>query len=174
MAKNIYVGNLSWEATADDLLRLFERFGGVTRAQVVMDRETGRSRGFGFVEMADDGESTKAVAELNGTEFMSRTLTVNEARPREEGGSGGSGGGRGGYGGGGGGGGGRGGYGGGGSGGGGRGGYGGGGSGGGRGGYGGGGGSGGYGGGGGSGGGYGGGGRGGYGGGRGGNGGYDA
>jgi hypothetical protein len=175
MAKNIYVGNLSWEATADDLLRLFERFGGVTRAQVVMDRETGRSRGFGFVEMADDGESTKAVAELNGTEFMSRTLTVNEARPREEGGSGGggSGGGRGGYGGGGGGGG-RGGYGGGGSGGGGRGGYGGGGSGGGRGGYGGGG-SGGYGGGGGgSGGGYGGGGRGGYGGGRGGNGGYDA
>ena len=173
MAKNIYVGNLSWEATADDLLRLFERFGGVTRAQVVMDRETGRSRGFGFVEMADDGESTKAVAELNGTEFMSRTLTVNEARPREEGGSGGSGGGRGGYGGGGGGGG-RGGYGGGGSGGGGRGGYGGGGSGGGRGGYGGGGGSGGYGGGGGSGGGYGGGGRGGYGGGRGGNGGYDA
>jgi RNA recognition motif-containing protein len=105
MAKNIYVGNLSWEATADDLLRLFERFGGVTRAQVVMDRETGRSRGFGFVEMADDGESTKAVAELNGTEFMSRTLTVNEARPREEGGSGGggSGGGRGGYGGGGGG-----------------------------------------------------------------------
>jgi RNA recognition motif-containing protein len=131
MAKNIYVGNLSWEATADDLLRLFERFGGVTRAQVVMDRETGRSRGFGFVEMADDGESTKAVAELNGTEFMSRTLTVNEARPREEGGSGGggSGGGRGGYGGGGGGG---------------RGGYGGGGSGGGRGGYGGGGGSGGY------------------------------
>ena len=173
MAKNIYVGNLSWEATADDLLRLFERFGGVTRAQVVMDRETGRSRGFGFVEMADDGESTKAVAELNGTEFMSRTLTVNEARPREEGGSGGSGGGRGGYGGGGGGGG-RGGVGGGGSGGGGRGGYGGGGSGGGRGGYGGGGGSGGYGGGGGSGGGYGGGGRGGYGGGRGGNGGYDA
>ncbi len=175
MAKNIYVGNLSWEATADDLLRLFERFGGVTRAQVVMDRETGRSRGFGFVEMADDGESTKAVAELNGTEFMSRTLTVNEARPREEGGSGGggSGGGRGGYGGGGGGG--RGGYGGGGSGGGGRGGYGGGGSGGGRGGYGGGGGSGGYGGGGGgSGGGYGGGGRGGYGGGRGGNGGYDS
>ena len=136
MAKNIYVGNLSWEATADDLLRLFERFGGVTRAQVVMDRETGRSRGFGFVEMADDGESTKAVAELNGTEFMSRTLTVNEARPREEGGSGGggSGGGRGGYGGGGGGGGGRGGYGGGGGGG--RGGYGGGGSsGGGRGGY---------------------------------------
>ena len=135
MAKNIYVGNLSWEATADDLLRLFERFGGVTRAQVVMDRETGRSRGFGFVEMADDGESTKAVAELNGTEFMSRTLTVNEARPREEGGSGGggSGGGRGGYGGGGGGGGGRGGYGGGGGGG--RGGYGGGSSGGGRGGY---------------------------------------
>jgi hypothetical protein len=160
MAKNIYVGNLSWEATADDLLRLFERFGGVTRAQVVMDRETGRSRGFGFVEMADDNEASKAVGELNGTEFMSRTLTVNEARPREEGGSGGgSGGGRGGYGGGGGGG--RGGYGGGGG----RGGYGGGGGGG-RGGYGGGGSGGGYGGGGG--GGYGGGGRGGYGGGRGG------
>ena len=97
MAKNIYVGNLSWEATADDLLRLFERFGGVTRAQVVMDRETGRSRGFGFVEMADDNEASKAVGELNGTEFMNRTLTVNEARPREEGG-GGTGGGRGGYG----------------------------------------------------------------------------
>ncbi len=108
MAKNIYVGNLSWDATADDLLRLFERFGAVTRAQVVMDRETGRSRGFGFVEMADDNEATKAIGDLNGTEFQNRTLTVNEARPREEGGGaggagGGAGGGRGGYGGGGGG-----------------------------------------------------------------------
>ena len=136
MAKNIYVGNLSWDATADDLLRLFERFGAVTRAQVVMDRETGRSRGFGFVEMADDNEATKAIGDLNGTEFQNRTLTVNEARPREEGGgAGGAGGGRGGYGGGGGGrGGSGGGYGGGGSGGS-SGGYGGGGSGGGRGGY---------------------------------------
>src|SRR5438067_7770139 len=111
MAKNIYVGNLVWDCTADDLLALFQAHGTVARAQVITDRETGRSRGFGFVEMNDDGEAQKAVEALNGSDFKGRPLTVNEAKPREErgGGGGGGGGGRGGYGGGGGGGG-RGGY----------------------------------------------------------------
>jgi RNA recognition motif-containing protein len=114
MAKNIYVGNLVWDCTADDLLALFQAHGQVARAQVITDRETGRSRGFGFVEMNDDAEAQKAVDALNGADFKGRPLTVNEAKPREErsgGGGGGGGGGRGGYGGGrGGGGGGRGGY----------------------------------------------------------------
>jgi len=105
MAKNIYVGNLTWECTADDLLALFQEHGSVARAQVITDRETGRSRGFGFVEMDDDGEAQKAIEALNGTDYQGRPLTVNEARPREErsgGGprSGGYGGDRGGYGGG--------------------------------------------------------------------------
>ncbi len=105
MAKNIYVGNLVWDATADDLLALFQSFGAVARAQVITDRETGRSRGFGFVEMDNDQEAQTAIDNLNGTPFRGRPLTVNEARPREErgsGGGGGGGGGRGGYGGGGG------------------------------------------------------------------------
>ncbi len=111
MSKNIYVGNLSFQATVDDLRDLFSQYGTVTRAQIVTDRETGRSRGFGFVEMADGGD--EAIEALNGTPFQGRPLTVNEAKPREErprsgGGSGGyggggGGGGRGGYGGGGGG-----------------------------------------------------------------------
>jgi RNA recognition motif-containing protein len=105
MAKNIYVGNLVWECTADDLLALFQEHGSVARAQVIIDRETGRSRGFGFVEMNDDAEAQKAIDALNGTEFRGRPLTVNEAKPRTDsrpGGSGrgGYGGGRGGYGGG--------------------------------------------------------------------------
>jgi RNA recognition motif-containing protein len=101
MAKNIYVGNLVWDATADDLLALFQEHGAVARAQVITDRETGRSRGFGFVEMNNDQEAQKAIDALNGTPFKGRALTVNEARPREErGGGGGYGGG--GYGGGGG------------------------------------------------------------------------
>ena len=116
MAKNIYVGNLVWECTADDLLALFQEHGAVARAQVITDRETGRSRGFGFVEMDNDAEAQKAIDALNGADFKGRPLTVNEAKPRED--RGGGGGGRGGYGGGGGG---RGGYGGGGGGG--RGGY---------------------------------------------------
>lgn len=95
MSKNLYVGNLSYNCTADDLRELFSQHGNVSSAQVVSDRETGRSRGFGFVEMSDGGEA--AIGALNGAEFQGRTLTVNEARPRE------SGGGRGGYGGGGGG-----------------------------------------------------------------------
>jgi RNA recognition motif-containing protein len=110
MAKNIYVGNLVWECTADDLLALFQEHGKVTRAQVITDRETGRSRGFGFVEMENDAEAQKAIDALNNTEYNGRALTVNEARPREDrgggggrGGYGGGGGGRGGYGGGGGG-----------------------------------------------------------------------
>jgi RNA recognition motif-containing protein len=102
MAKNIYVGNLVWDATADDLLALFQEHGQVARAQVITDRETGRSRGFGFVEMDDDAEAQKAIEALNGTQYKGRPLTVNEARPREERGPGAGGGaGRGGYGGGG-------------------------------------------------------------------------
>lgn len=99
MATNLYVGNLPYQTTADDLREAFSKFGEVTRAQVVSDRETGRSRGFGFVEMAEGG--SQAINEMNGASFQGRTLTVNEARPREE--RGGGGGGGGGYGGGGGG-----------------------------------------------------------------------
>jgi RNA recognition motif-containing protein len=116
MSKNIYVGNLVWGATNEDLQELFERFGTVEKAQVVTDRETGRSRGFGFVVMTNDEEADRAINELNGHDLNGRPLTVNEAKPREEGGggrggygggggrggSGGYGGGRGGYGGGGG------------------------------------------------------------------------
>jgi RNA recognition motif-containing protein len=108
MAKNIYVGNLPWSATADDLLKLFQEHGQVARAQVITDRETGRSRGFGFVEMTDDAEASKAIETLNGAQYEGRPLTVNEARPRDDRGGGGAGGqrgyggGRGGYGGGGG------------------------------------------------------------------------
>jgi RNA recognition motif-containing protein len=82
MSKNLYVGNLPFQATADDLREAFGQFGTVTRAQVVSDRETGRSRGFGFVEMADGGD--EAIAKLHGTQFQGRTLTVNEAKPRED------------------------------------------------------------------------------------------
>jgi len=106
MAKNLYVGNLPFNTTQDDLREAFSQFGTVSRVQVVSDRETGRSRGFGFVEMDDGAE--EAIAKLNGASFQGRTLTVNEARPREPragggGGGYGGGGGRGGYGGGGGG-----------------------------------------------------------------------
>jgi RNA recognition motif-containing protein len=101
MAKNIYVGNLVWDATQDDLYTLFQEYGTVTRAQVIMDKETGRSRGFGFVEMNDDAEAAKAIEALNNFSFNGRPLTVNEAKPREDRGGGGGGGGRG-YGGGGG------------------------------------------------------------------------
>jgi RNA recognition motif-containing protein len=82
MSKSLYVGNLSFQTTADDLREAFEQFGTVTRAQVVADRETGRSRGFGFVEMADGAD--EAIANLNGAQFQGRALIVNEARPREE------------------------------------------------------------------------------------------
>ena len=82
MSKNLYVGNLSFSCTADDLRELFSQHGNVASAQVVSDRETGRSRGFGFVEMGDGGEA--AINALNGTDFQGRSLTVNEARPRED------------------------------------------------------------------------------------------
>lgn len=114
MGKNIYVGNLPYDTTGDDLVQLFQSYGTVTSGQVIIDKFSGRSRGFGFVEMANDDEAQAAIQALNGSSYGGRPLTVNEARPREERGGGGGGGGRGGYGGGGGGGG-RGGYGGGGS-----------------------------------------------------------
>ncbi len=106
MSKNLYVGNLSFSTTSDDLRTAFSQFGNVQSASVVMDRETGRSRGFGFVEMADGGD--EAINAMNGADFQGRKLTVNEARPREDRGGGGGGGrgprgGGGGYGGGGGG-----------------------------------------------------------------------
>ena len=82
MSKNLYVGNLSFQTTADDLREAFAAYGAVTRAQVVSDRDTGRSRGFGFVEMADGGD--EAIAALNGAQFQGRALTVNEAKPRED------------------------------------------------------------------------------------------
>ena len=100
MAKNIYVGNLAWSVTSDDLLELFSQFGTVKSAQVIADRETGRSRGFGFVEMENDEEAQKAIEALNGATHQDRPLTVNIAREREE--RPGGGGGRGNYGGGGG------------------------------------------------------------------------
>jgi RNA recognition motif-containing protein len=82
VSKNLYVGNLAFSTTSSDLETLFGEFGKVTSAQVVMDRETGRSRGFGFVEMASGGD--EAIKALNLKEFQGRSITVNEARPREE------------------------------------------------------------------------------------------
>ena len=86
--KNLFVGNMHFETTEGDLRALFEQFGEVTRLQVMTDRDTGRSRGFAFVDMADDQAAAKAVAALNGKEVNGRTLNVNEARPKTEGGAG--------------------------------------------------------------------------------------
>lgn len=83
MATNIYVGNLPWATTTDDLYAMFQQYGAVTRAQVVTDRETGRSRGFGFVEMPNDAEAQAAIAALNNQPMNGRPLTVNVAKPRE-------------------------------------------------------------------------------------------
>ncbi|MEP6937367.1 MAG: RNA-binding protein [Chthoniobacterales bacterium] len=80
----LYVGNLSFETTENDLQDLFEQHGKVTDVALMMDRTTGRSRGFAFVTMGDGAEGTAAIAALNGKEVQGRTLTVNEARPREE------------------------------------------------------------------------------------------
>src|SRR4051812_50142706 len=91
MGKNIYVGNLPYDTTGDDLVELFQTFGAVTSGQVIIDKFSGRSRGFGFVEMANDDESQAAIDALNGTSYGGRPLTVNEARPREERGGGGGG-----------------------------------------------------------------------------------
>ena len=99
--RNLFVGNLSFQTTEGDLTSLFEPFGEITRIQVMTDRDTGRSRGFAFVEMASDDSAAKAVAELNGKEVDGRALNVNEAKPKPErsgprGGGGGYGGGGGG------------------------------------------------------------------------------
>jgi RNA recognition motif-containing protein len=91
MAKRIYVGNLSFDTSADELRETFEQYGQVTSASIVSDRDTGRSRGFAFVEMSDGAD--EAIEALNGADLHGRTLTVNEARPREERGGGGGGGG---------------------------------------------------------------------------------
>lgn len=113
MGKKLYVGNLSYSVTSSTLEQLFAPFGEVRSAQVIQDRDTGRSKGFGFVEMADDNAAREAIKALSEKDYEGRPLTVNEARPREErsggggggrsgGGGGGGRGGRGGYGGGGG------------------------------------------------------------------------
>ena len=108
---NIYVGNLSRETTEDDLKQAFEAFGQVESANIIKDRFTGESRGFGFVDMPSKSEAQSAITDMNGKDLKGRTINVNEARPRTEGrrggGGGGGGGRRGGFGGGGGGGGGR-------------------------------------------------------------------
>src|SRR5438046_819256 len=103
MGKKLYVGNLSYDVSDSELTQMFEAFGTVQSAQVIMDRDTGRSKGFGFVEMGSDQEAQAATEALNGKQVGGRSLTVNEARPKEDRGGGGGGGGRGGYGGGGGG-----------------------------------------------------------------------
>ena len=101
MGKKVYVGNLTYDVTDSALEQLFAPHGTVQSAQVIMDRDTGRSKGFGFVEMGSDQEAQAAIKALNGQMVGGRSLTVNEAKPRTEGGGrGGSGGGRGGYGGG--------------------------------------------------------------------------
>ena len=92
MSFKLYVGNLSFSTSSDDLQQLFTQVGTVESATVVEDRETGRSRGFGFVEMASSEEGQKAIEQFNGTDFNGRNLTVNEARPRENRGGGGGGG----------------------------------------------------------------------------------
>ena len=101
MGKKLYVGNLSYSVTSAALQELFAEFGNIRSAEVIQDRDTGRSKGFGFVEMEDDNAAQQAINALNGKEKDGRALTVNEARPREDrggsrGGGGGYGGGRGG------------------------------------------------------------------------------
>lgn len=91
--KNIFVGNLSFSTNEDELRQLFEPFGQVDRVSIMTDRDTGRSRGFGFVEMASNEDGEKAITALNGSQIGGRTLNVNEARPKTERGGGGGGGG---------------------------------------------------------------------------------
>ncbi|MDT0618159.1 MAG: RNA-binding protein [Salinisphaeraceae bacterium] len=81
---NIYVGNLPWGSSEDDLRAAFEAYGEVSSAKIITDRESGRSRGFGFVEMPDKGSAEAAIQGLNETDFQGRNLRVNEARPRED------------------------------------------------------------------------------------------
>jgi len=94
---NIYVAKLNWSTTSDSLQNLFAQYGEVTSARIITDRETGRSRGFGFVDMTNDDEAQKAIDALNGTEFEEQTIAVSEARPRTERRSSFGGGSRGGY-----------------------------------------------------------------------------
>ena len=99
MGKKIYVGNLPFSATNESLSEMFSKFGSVDSSKIVTDRDTGRSKGFGFVEMSDASEADSAIEKLNGSDMGGRSLTVNEARPMEPrtgGGGGGFGGGRGG------------------------------------------------------------------------------
>ena len=91
--KNIFVGNLSYEATEEEVRQLFEQFGTVDRVSLITDRETGRPRGFGFCEMPNDEEGDAAIEQLNGVTLSGRALNINEARPRATGGGGGGGGG---------------------------------------------------------------------------------
>jgi RNA recognition motif-containing protein len=93
MAKKLYVGNLSYNTQEEDLRTEFSKIGEVLSATLIIDQASGRSKGFGFVEMASDEDAEKAIATLNGTSFMDRNITVNEARPKTEGGRSGSGGG---------------------------------------------------------------------------------
>lgn len=88
MSTKLYVGNLSFRVSDDDLFEHFSQAGSVESAKVVFDRETGRSRGFGFVEMSSEDEANGAIAQFNGSEYDGRNMVVNEARPREEGGGG--------------------------------------------------------------------------------------
>ncbi|MBW4679264.1 MAG: RNA-binding protein [Microcoleus vaginatus WJT46-NPBG5] len=90
---SIYVGNLSYDVTQEDLSAVFAEYGSVKRVQLPTDRETGRPRGFGFVEMSSDAEETAAIEALDGAEWMGRDLKVNKAKPREDRGPGGGGGG---------------------------------------------------------------------------------
>jgi RNA recognition motif-containing protein len=101
MGRKLYVGNLAYGVSSSDLETMFAAFGTVQSAQVIADRDTGRSKGFGFVEMGSDQEAQAAIAAMNGKEVDGRQLTVNEAKPREDRGGGGGGRGRGGFGGGG-------------------------------------------------------------------------
>mgnify|MGYP003572559816 CR=1 FL=1 len=97
MAKNLYVGNLSYDTTEARLQEAFEAYGEVVSARIITDRETGRSRGFGFVEMPNDTEAQAAIEATNGADFMGRRLRVNESRGRDRGGERGGGGGGGGH-----------------------------------------------------------------------------
>jgi len=81
---NIYVGNISWQLTEEDLSAAFAEYGTVDSAKIITDRETGRSKGFGFVEMSDQGAAEKAIEELNGKELDGRAIKVNESKPRED------------------------------------------------------------------------------------------
>ena len=87
--KNIFVGNLSFNTNEDELRQIFEGYGQVDRVSILTDRDTGRSRGFGFVEMNSDEDGEKAIAALNGSQFGGRTINVNEARPKSDRGGGG-------------------------------------------------------------------------------------